>query len=219
MHLMDASHGVIAMSAVVSTTIPTAVGYAYAVKCQHRDVVVASFFGDGATEEGVFYESLNFAALKSLPVIFICENNGYAIHTRQSHRQATTRICDRVRGFGVSAETIEENDVMAIRDRVNAAVSAIRNGHGGPFFFECMTYRWKEHVGPGEDYHLGYRTREEAAPWIRSDALLRIADILPVAERECLQKEIDEEIRIAFEFAERSPFPGKEELLRDVYGE
>lgn len=162
MHLVDVEHGVLGTSAVVGTTIANAVGYAYGVKLRRTNQVVVSFFGDGATDEGVFHESLNFAALKRLPIIFVCENNFYAIHTHQTHRQAHPNICERARAHGIPAERIEDNNLFALYERVGSAARAIRNGNGGPYFFECMTYRWKEHVGPNEDYHLGFRTREEA---------------------------------------------------------
>ena len=121
MHLVDVEHGFMGTSAVVGTTIPNAVGYAYAIKQQHRNSIVASFFGDGATEEGVFYESLNFASLKALPIIFICENNLYAIHTHQLQRQCNPNICDRVRSFGIPAECIGNNDIIKIYERVSVA--------------------------------------------------------------------------------------------------
>src|SRR3989442_10411994 len=100
MHLVDAEHGVLGTSAVVGTTIANAVGYAYALKYQRRDAIVASFFGDGATEEGVFHESMNFAALKGLPIIFVCENNLYSIHTHQQRRQRLANICERAQTYG-----------------------------------------------------------------------------------------------------------------------
>lgn len=114
MHLIETSVGMMGTSAVVGTTIPQAVGYAYALKYQKKDSIVVSFFGDGATEEGVFAESLNFAALKKLPIIFICENNFYAIHTHQRQRQPISNICDRVASYGIPAERIEYNDVIAL---------------------------------------------------------------------------------------------------------
>jgi TPP-dependent pyruvate/acetoin dehydrogenase alpha subunit len=214
MHLVDPEAGMMATSAVVGTTIPNAVGYAYALKLRRSSKVVASFFGDGAVEEGVFTESVNFAALKRLPLLFICENNGYAIHTHQRQRQARENICERVRAYGVPAERIEANDLFRIYERVTAAVAALRAGSPGPYFFECMTYRWREHVGPNEDFHLGYRARDEAAPWIQSDPLKQVADLLPAGERESIQAEVEEEIRAAFAFAEESPFPAPDELLK-----
>lgn len=218
MHIVDAVHGVMGASAVVGTTIPHAVGYAFALKHRRRDSVVVSFFGDGATDEGVFFESLNFAALKRLPVIFICENNSYAIHTHQGRRQPNLNICDRARSFGIPAERIED-DVLKVYERSSRAVGALRAGEPGPFFFECLTYRWKEHVGPNEDFHLGYRTREEAEPWIRNDQVKRMRAMLEPGQCERIEWEVEEDIRAAFAFAEESPFPDGAELCTDVFKE
>ena len=160
MHLIDASARVMGASAVVGTTIPQAVGFAYAVKLQRKDSVVVSVFGDGAVDEGVFHESLNFAALKSLPIIFVCENNFYAIHTHQLKRQKLANICERARVHGMPAEQISDNDVMRIYENVKRSAEKLRSGESGPVFFECLTYRLKEHVGPNEDFKLGYRGRE-----------------------------------------------------------
>jgi TPP-dependent pyruvate/acetoin dehydrogenase alpha subunit len=217
MHLVDVARGAMGTSAVVATTIPNAVGYAYAVKCRREPRVVVSFLGDGATEEGVFAESLNFAALKGLPILFICENNRYAIHTHQKQRQAVTDICGRVRSHGVTAEAIEDGDVLRIYEATGRAVAAQRAGKAGPHFIECMTSRWVEHVGPGEDFGLGFRSRDEVDPWIQADQVARLRDALPGDRRKAIDQEIEAEIRDAFEFAEQSPFPGPEELLRHVY--
>lgn len=216
MHLIDAPRGVMGASAVVGTTIPHAVGYAYAVKLQRKDTVVVSFFGDGATDEGVFYESLNFAALKKLPVIFICENNSYAIHTHQLRRQPQANICERVRAHCIPAERIED-DVLKVHERAGGAVQVLRAGRPGPFFFECMTYRWKEHVGPNEDYNLGYRTKEEAEPWIENDQVKKMGRMLKDGQREQIERKVEAEIQAAFAFAEESPFPDGEELYTDVF--
>lgn len=218
MHLIDLAHGVMGTSAVVGSTIPLAVGYAYAVKLQGRPLVVASMFGDGGVEEGVFHESMNFAKLKDVPALFICENNLYACHSRQRDRQSLDNICERVRGYGIPAERIEGNDVLAIFDRVTATVDEIRHG-GGPRFFECMTYRWKEHVGPGEDWHLGYRSREEAEPWIRNDPMKRLGEALDPDARRRIEVEVEAELREAMAFAEESPFPDAGELYTDVLKE
>src|SRR3984893_17043188 len=110
MHLIATEKGVMGTSAVVGTTIANAVGYAYALRYRRKQSIVVSFFGDGATEEGVFAESLNFAVLKRLPILFVCENNQYAIHTHQSRRQGKMAICERARAFGLPAERIENND-------------------------------------------------------------------------------------------------------------
>lgn len=218
MHLIDVARGVMGASAVVGTTIANAVGYAYALKLQRKDSIVVSFFGDGGTDEGVFHESMNFAALKSLPVIFICENNFYAIHTHLLRRHKSGNICGRVQPYGILAEQVAGNDVLRIYEKVKAAVDALRAGEAGPFFFECLTYRWKEHVGPNDDFHLGHRTREEAEPWIQNDQVGRLAELLDPRRRQQIEMEVEAEIQDAFAFAEESPFPDPYELYTDVYG-
>ena len=216
MHLVDVARGVMGTSAVVATTIPNAVGYAYALKLRRERRVVVSFFGDGATEEGVFHESLNFAALKELPILFVCENNRYAIHTHQNQRQASDDICGRVKGHGVPAHRIERNDVLALHQTTRKVVDETRNG-GGPAFIECMTYRWLEHVGPGEDFALGFRERAEAETWKQGDPVKTVGTSLDAAKRAQIEKEVEREIAAAFDFAESSPFPGAQELHRHVY--
>jgi len=217
MHLVEVAKGIMGTSAVVASTISNAVGYAYALKYQGSSSVVVSFFGDGATEEGTFYESLNFAALKKLPIIFVCENNRYAIHTHQKQRQSSSNICERVRSFNVPAETIADNDVLAIHEKTSAAVAAIRTKSGGPFFFECMTYRWKEHVGPGDDFAIGFREKEEMRPWVENDQLKQLADLVDGKSRAAIEDAVETQIRNAFEFAEKSPFPPESELMSHLF--
>jgi TPP-dependent pyruvate/acetoin dehydrogenase alpha subunit len=216
MHLVDVAHGVMGASAVVGTTIANAVGYAYALKLRRKDSVVVSFFGDGGTDEGVFHESMNFAALKNLPIIFVCENNFYAIHTHLLKRHKAANLCERARSYGMPAEQIGDNDLFRIHERVGAAVNALRSGEMGPFFFECPTYRLKEHVGPGDDFHLGYRTALEADPWIKNDPVKRLAEMIEHPRRRQIEEETEAEIRAAFAFAEESPFPEAEELFTDI---
>ena len=217
MHLIDTRARVMGASAVVGTTIPQAVGFAYAVKLQRKDSVVASFFGDGAVDEGVFYESLNFAALKALPIVFVCENNRYAIHTHQSKRQKLDNIWERARGQGMPAEQIPNNDVQRIYECISESIGQLRAGSSGPFFFECLTYRLKEHVGPSDDFQLGYRTREEADVWLRTDPIEQLRAHLDAAERRRIETEVEAEIKDAFAFAEQSPWPEASELYTDVY--
>lgn len=219
MHIVDVAHGIMGASAVVGTPLPNAVGYAYALKIQKKPGIVVCFFGDGATEEGVFHESLNFAALKGVPIIFICENNGYAIHTHISKRQKMPdNLVERARGYGMPAERIQD-DIFEVYNKVNVAAEALRAGKPGPYFFECMTYRWKEHVGPNEDYQLGYRTLEEAEPWMKNDQLKRLAGMIAPEARQRIEAEVEAEIKEAFDFAESSPFPVEAELYTDVFKE
>ncbi len=217
MHMIDLKAGVMGTSAVVGTTVPNAVGYAYAVKYRREKRVVVSFLGDGGVDEGVFAESLNFAALKKLPIIFICENNGYAIHTHQRLRHPALNICERAAVYGIPTERIENNETLRIHERVKSAVDAIENGGEGPYFFECMTYRWKEHVGPNEDYQLGYRSREEAEPWMQNDQVGVIGALVEESARKSIEQAVDAEIAEAFALAESDPFPAASELMADVY--
>jgi len=218
MHLIDMEHNVLGASAVVGTTIPIAVGYALAFKRTGRDHVAVSFFGDGATEEGVFAESLNFAVLKKLPIVFVCENNGYAIHTHQSKRQGLPDICGRAKAAGVTSELITDNDILKMHARAAATVAGLRKGTAtGPFFFACQTYRWKEHVGPNEDFKLGYRTKDQAQAWIDNGQVKRLAALLPAGKRKKIESQVEAEIQDAVAFAEESPFPDISELTTDVF--
>ena len=219
MHLVDVARGVMGTSAVVATTIPNAVGYAYALRLKGSQRIVVSFFGDGATEEGVFYESLNFAALKKLPILFVCENNRYAIYTHQKARQANADICGRVRAFGVPAQTIPDGDVLRIFETAAAQAVALRSRQSGPQFIECMTSRWREHVGPGEDFELGFRTREEEAAWFASDAVAKVGAMLSEDKRRSIDAAVESEIGEAISFAAASPYPAPEELGRHVFHE
>jgi TPP-dependent pyruvate/acetoin dehydrogenase alpha subunit len=217
MHLIAAEAGMMGTSAVVGTTIANAVGSAYAFRLRKRPAIVASFFGDGATEEGVFAESLNFAVLHRLPVLFVCENNGYAIHTCQEQRQGKPDICARARAHGMPAERIEDNDVLHLFRRAASIADRVRGG-GGPHFLEVMTYRWREHVGPNTDFQLGYRTEAEADPWMKDDQVARLAALLPASRRVRIEEEVVAEVADAFAFAEESRQPAAAELLTHVYG-
>jgi TPP-dependent pyruvate/acetoin dehydrogenase alpha subunit len=217
MHLIDTSVGVMGMSAIVATTIPQAVGYAYAMKVQKKDSVVVSFFGDGATEEGVFHESLNFAALMKLPIVFICENNAYAIRAHRRERQPQDGIFNHSLAYGIPGEKLAGDDVIQIYDSVKKAVSNIRDNQTGPVFFECTTYRWMEHVGPNEDFDKGYRSREEAEPWYASDQVKFIGQQLEQKVREKIEADVEAEIVDAFTFADESPFPEDHEIYTHVF--
>ena len=218
MHLIDTAAGVMGTSAVVGTTIANAAGYAYALKTRRSDAVVVSFFGDGATEEGVFAETLNFASLKALPVLFVCENNGYAIHTSQAKRQGRPDIAARAEANGVPADRLDGSDVHTLVARTRNVLEAMRDGCG-PHFFEVDTYRLREHVGPGRDFGLGFRNESEAVPWEENDPVRRLAVTLHPTVRAELEQEVEAEIAAAFAFAEASPFPAADELMTDIYQE
>ena len=219
MHLFDTEVGVLASVPIVGSTIPLGVGAALAFQRQKVARVSMAFLGDAATEEGVFHESMNFAKLKEVPIIFICENNYYAARSHQRDRQPSANICERARSYGIPAERIEDNDTLKIYELAKQAVDQMRAGESGPRFLECMTYRWKEHVGPGDDFHLGYRTPEERAPWVAQDQLKRLGALVGNEIRQEIERTVDEEIRAAFQFAELSDFPEPDELYHHVFRE
>lgn len=220
MHLVDMKNGIIGASAVVGTTVPVAAGYALALqkdakKTQKQRAIVA-MFGDGCTEEGCFYETLNFAALHKLPILFVCENNRLAIHTPLEKRWATEKLCERVATFGIKTHKVDDADIFALRDVIANSLADIRNGHG-PVFIECATYRWLEHVGPRDDHNIDYRCPEEYQKWKDNDQIAKLASMLD----EDTLKRIDHEIQVAIqqseEFAANSPYPDAEELYAHVY--
>jgi TPP-dependent pyruvate/acetoin dehydrogenase alpha subunit len=215
MHLVDLEHNIMSTTAIVASSIPNAVGYSYALKLQGSKQIVVSFCGDGATEEGVTSESWNFAALHKLPILFVCENNELAIHTKRNQRQAVLDICSRARANGVPDTQINNYNLETIYSVAGDLIAKIRNG-GGPQFLEIVTSRWLEHVGPNEDFKLGYRTPDEVTPFREQDEVERLGKLVGHV-KEQIDQEIENEINEAIEFAEAGKFPEKEELLKYVY--
>lgn len=216
MHLIDMSVHMMGTSAIVSTTIPQAVGYAFALKSRKEKPIVVCFFGEGAMDEGVCYESLNFAALKKLPILFVCENNQYAIYSHIRERMPHPDPCERAQVFRIPNQRIEDGDTLQIRDASARAAAAIRDG-AGPHFLECMTYRWRDHVGPDEDRKWKYRPDDELDRWIRNDEMAKLGRLLDTAEKKRIEQSVEAEIADAFAFAEASAFPGPEELATNVF--
>lgn len=211
MHLVEEKAGLLGTSAIVASLIPVAVGYAFAQKRQKTGVVTVCFFGDGATEEGCYFEALNFAALHALPILFVCENNGHAIHTPLEARQST-KIAERAQAFGLN----EAQVVRGFHETVSVAarmVRELRSGQCRPAFLESRADRYHEHVGPGEDWKVGYRRRDTTIP----DPLAEAAADVDVETQAKIRAEVDAEIAGAFAFAEASPEPGADELMRDTY--
>jgi TPP-dependent pyruvate/acetoin dehydrogenase alpha subunit len=221
MHLVDMAQGVLGSSAVVGTTIPVAVGYALALQREAEKTgkqrVIVAMFGDGATEEGCFSESINFAALHRLPILFLCENNGLAIHTPLEKRWSTKHLCARVATYGIPAHAIRDQDIFTMHAWVNQTLADIRQGRGAAFL-ECDTYRWMEHVGPLNDHDACYRSQEEFEQWRARDQLVRLGDLLDREQRQGIEKEVQQMIAHAVEFAKNSTFPATEqELYANVY--
>ena len=216
MHLVDTAVGMMGTSAIVATTIPQAVGYALAVQMRGEKTAVVVFFGDGATDEGVYAESLNFAALKKLPILFVCENNGYAIYSSVESRMPDANFCERAESYRIPAVRIESGVTHEIGTAAASAINKIRNSEG-PQFMECLTARWRDHVGPDEDRIWKYRPDEELDDWIKRDDLAAIGGSLEPANRSNIEAAVETEIAEAIAFAEASPFPGDEELLDHVF--
>jgi len=206
MHLVDRSVGMYGSTPIVGGSIPIGVGLAFATMLTQEKNITIIFFGEGATEEGVFAESLNFAALKNLPVLFVCENNFYSVysplHVRQSKQRDRAAIA---RAHGILAKTGDGNDVEEVYRLAEEAVTSIREGNG-PVFLEFDTYRHREHCGPNFDNDIGYRTEEEFLFWEKKCPIKLQAQRVNEGI-ELLGLPILSEIEEAFAFAEQSPFP------------
>ena len=209
MHLAVPAVGLMGSSAVVASTIPHAVGAALSFKRRASTRIAVAVFGDGATEEGVYHESLNFAALMKVPALFLCEDNGLAVHSHRPVRQSYSLV-EHARSFDIAARRVEEGwDMLAIRQATIEAAECVRAGE--PFVLEIATSRYKEHVGVGEDFHFNYRTQDGVDAWKRRDPLIVDSKMV-----EALTPELEREIAAAVAFAEASPAPGRAELLTDV---
>ncbi|MDP3789640.1 MAG: thiamine pyrophosphate-dependent dehydrogenase E1 component subunit alpha [Candidatus Omnitrophota bacterium] len=223
MHLIDTSVGLLGSSSIVGGGIPIAVGAAMGSVMQKEKRVTAVFFGDAASEEGVLYESMNFAALKKLPVVFICENNFYSVFSHQSARQATSDISMRPRAFGIPAYKVDGRDIISAYENSKKAVDAARSG-AGPSFIECRAYRFRAHAGIGDDLKEKYRKMGEYDEWTQKcpvkdfENLLIDKGVLSKKAAEKIGQEISREIDEAFDFARKSPLPDKRELLKYLFG-
>lgn len=219
MHLFDRSVGMLGSTPIVGGSIPVGVGLAFATHLRKESHVTLLFFGEGATEEGVFAESLNFAALKKLPVLFVCENNLYSVYSPLEVRQPKERCrIDIVRSHGIESWHGFGNDVEEVYSLVQEALEKIRKGKG-PQFLELDTYRHREHCGPNFDNHIGYRTEEEFLEWEKKCPLKTALAKLQLSEEglAALHKEITAEIEEAFVFAESSPFPAFDPQAEEAY--
>jgi pyruvate dehydrogenase E1 component alpha subunit len=206
MHLCSPEKGFPGSSAIVAGTISTAVGSALAFKTMGTNNVAGTFFGDGAVNEGGFYEALNLAALRKLPVIFVCENNGFSTHMPIRSCLANTDIIAKAEAMGVPARRIDGNDVVTVNREAAAVVEDIRGG-GGPRFLECMTYRWRGHVGPKFDLDKGLRNREELESWMEKGPIRRMENRLKLSadEKSSIWKKVNEEVEDALESAKKGP--------------
>ena len=222
MHLACPDQGLIATSAVVGTTVPLALGAAFAEKVRGSDAVVPVFFGDGAAEEGVFWETLNFALLRKLRVLFVCEDNGLAIHTPSAERQGYPSLTAAAAAFGCPTAEGDGADAVAVRDAAATMAAAMRR-EGGPGLLRFTYLRVLEHVGPQEDWPAGYRARPADAELSRMDPVKRHearlkAEGVPAASLETVRAEVTAAVESSAAAMRRAPFPDAAELLTDVTG-
>lgn len=224
MHIAQPSIGLPGSSAIVGGTVPLAVGAAYSFMLQKKDNVSVVFFGDGAMGEGVMYESFNLAALKQLPVVFVCENNLYATHMHISNCLADINICKKVEAFGIPVVQVDGNDVSKIFNIAQKLMQDVRKGDG-PVFLECMTYRWLGHVGPYIDIDKGLRFKNEVARWMRRCPIKYLEDylmennVLSDSKRTEIYKIVEDEITEAIEYKDNGSSPSEKDLLVSVFKE
>ncbi|MEI7682431.1 MAG: thiamine pyrophosphate-dependent dehydrogenase E1 component subunit alpha, partial [Betaproteobacteria bacterium] len=225
MHLIDLDAGFLGAAPIVGSTIPIATGVAFAARMRNEDRVVMVFLGDGATETGAFYESVNFAALKNLPIIFLVENNFYSVYSPMNVRQrGEQRIIDVARAHGIEAQQADGNDLDSVYRLSRQAANKARAG-GGPGLLEFITYRWREHCGPAYDNDIGYRSEAEFLSWRERDPVAAYEQKL-IAQGCATRHDLDlvagalnREMEDAIAYAKSSPWPDPDALSSQVYAD
>ena len=227
MHLIDPENGVMGIVPIVAGTISLALGAALASKIRKDNKVTVSFFGDGATGEGVLYESLNFAALKKLPIIFACENNLYSTHLPIKEIRAKENIFEIASPFGITSLRIDGNNVLDVFEAGKKASEQCRSGYG-PYFIEFLTYRFRGHVGPDDNIqgsHTDIRPKEEVEKWLKNDPIKNLEEFIfsrnisSKCEISEIYNNIQKEVEEATTFALISGYPEPSELEKYVYKE
>jgi pyruvate dehydrogenase E1 component alpha subunit len=223
MHIMDFSLGILGTNGIVGGGIPIATGAAFADKHLGSDKVTVAFFGDGASNQGVFFEAMNLASIWKLPVIFLCENNGYTEWT-PTEQLTAGQIADRGIAMGVPGEQLDGNDVIAVREAATRAVARARGGEG-PTLIECRTYRHHGHNQGEEAFTGNYRDEDEIARWRANDPIDRYMERLTASgvatKDEMAAMDLEEQARVeeGVEFAEASPYPDPEEALMHLFAD
>ena len=227
MHTIAPEAGLLGAAPIVAGTISLAVGAALAAKIRKEKRVAVSFFGDGATGEGVLYESLNFASLKKLPLLFVCENNLYSTHMPIFECRPTKNIYHIGKPFQVLSMQVDGNDVLKVYEAARVAVRVCREGDG-PVFLECLTYRLRGHVGPDDNIqgvHTDIRPSDEVKRWRKKDPLTRFEkfllkeNLITRKDLDRIYSDVENEVRQAHEFAHNSPYPEKNKLTCYVFSE
>lgn len=215
MHIADVDANNLGANGIVAGGLPISVGVGLSIKMRQTDQVVMAVFGDGAANEGAFHESLNMASIWNLPVIYLCENNQYAMSMSVKRAINIECISDRAAAYGIVGETVDGNDVLAVYEAVHRAKRRAQAGEG-PTLIECMTYRWKGH---SKSDRQAYRTREEVKAWQERDPIARFAVVLDLTDREIvnLEQEANRVIETAVSFANESPEPTIDSIMEGVY--
>ena len=224
MHLADFDAGVMGGSAIVGANTPIAAGAAMGFKMQNEKQVAVAFFGDGSIQEGTFHETLNWASLKKLPVIFVCENNNYAVQTHTHNTNVNPDIYKYAKAHLMPGVLVDGTNILDVYKQSQKAIARARRGDG-PTLIEARVYRWCEHCGPFEDYPMGHRTKKELQEWKRKcpvknyEKYLISEKLITRAEVKKIKHELKKEIAQAFDFAKKSPLPNltKKDLLNLVY--
>ncbi len=221
MHISNMDLGMLGANGIVGAGPPIAVGAAFSIKYRKTPNVAVTFFGDGASNEGSFHEAANMAALYKLPMLFVCENNGYGEYTAQANHQAIVDVADRAAGYGMPGVVVDGMDAVAVYEAADAAIERAKAGDG-PSLLECKTYRFFDHVGV-RGMGLSYRTDEELAEWQKRDPIhmfesrLAELDVLSNEDAVKIHETVLSEVQEGIEFAESSPMPDPATLLEDVY--
>ena len=221
MHISNMDLGMLGANGIVGAGPPIAVGAAFTLQYRQTDNVAVTFFGDGASNEGSFHEAANMASLYKLPLLFVCENNGYGEYTPQESHQAIVDVADRASGYGMPGVVVDGMDAIAVYESTHAAISRAKSGDG-PTLLECKTYRFFDHVGV-RGMGLSYRSDEELEEWQKRDpihmyeARLQELGLLTADQASAVHAEIIDDVRKGIEFAESSPMPDPNTLLEDVY--
>lgn len=224
MHLIDTAVGFMGCSSIVAGSIPIATGAALSSVLRKDCKVSVVFFGDAASEEGVFYESMNFAMLKKLPLVYICENNFYSVFSHQTARQANCDIYKRPRAFDIPSYLVDGTDVVKVYKASGKAIDNARAGKG-PSFLECRAYRWRAHAGADDPFKDKYRKADEWNRWMKKDPVVDFErkliknKILTLRQKEDIKNKIDTKIENAFRFAKDSVLPDRRGLGKYLFSE
>jgi pyruvate dehydrogenase E1 component alpha subunit len=222
MHIADMEAGILGANGIAGGGLPIAVGAGWSAKWRDTDQVTACFFGDGASNNGTFHESLNLASLHKLPVIFVCENNLYGISVCQTKHQPITDIATRATSYDMPGIVVDGNDVVEVYQAATKATKRARAGVG-PTLLECKTYRWRGHHEGDPNQGARYRTKDEISVWMEKCPIQRLSNkilkekIATIKKLETIDREITEVIDKAVEFAQTSEFSTVEEMYEDVY--